>query len=557
MKKVSFLLIVLAAVFSGFAQTPWNLGGNALASFERLGSTNGFDLRLMANNNTLMSLKPNGRIGFGVVNPLNKFHYRGLVRIEDSIGVTNSPLMILNGRSNNATIELRTNDTLRTIFGYDESSRTFNINTLGPVTSSFSVNRLTKEIGIGTSQISDNLINVWGNMNLDGDLNMIPTAGKGDINFLTPEQNIAFATPTNNSHAAMMYMFGQPSAYKRMVLAHSLGFGNWGLQYDDPADQFDFMAAGNSRLSINLPLGRVGVNQPAPLYAFDVNGTTRLAENVGIKANPDATHFLKVGNANGASIGIGSLEYIADSGANLLSVRASLAPTSDNIFLLGNSGKRWTSLWATDGTINTSDAREKTNIKELRYGLKEIMLLHPVSYNWKKQPGDGDRLGVLAQEIQKILPEVVRDYDYIIDEITGQKTKVKADRLGVMYSDIIPVLIHAIQEQQAEIEELKALVLQSQDSQTNTAVIKNSGNNLSQNKPNPAKGITTITYSGAGKDAQLIIADAMGNKVQQHLLSAAAGTVQIDCSQLAAGTYTYTLITHGKTISSKRMIVVQ
>lgn len=557
MKKISYLFIALGVAFSGFAQTPWNLGGNTLSAFERLGSTNGFDLRLMANNATLMSLKPNGRIGFGIVTPLNKFHFRGLMRIEDSIGVTNSPLLLLNGRSNNATIELRTNDTLRTIFGYDQSSKTFNINTLGPVTSSFSVNRETKEIGIGTSAINDDVINVWGNMNLDGDLNFIPTAGKGDLNFLTPEQNIAFATPSNNSHAAMIYMFGQPSNYKRMVLAHSLGFGNWGLQYDDPADQFDFMVAGTSRLSINLPLGRVGVNQVTPLYNFDVNGTTRLAGNVGVNSIPDAIHFLQVGSNNGASIGIGSAEYIADSGTNLLNMRASLSPTTDNLFALGSSTKRWISLWAADGTINTSDAREKTNINDLQYGLKEIMQLHPVSFNWKKQVSEGKKLGVLAQEIQKVLPEVVRDYEYVTDEVTGKTTKVKTERLGVMYSDIIPVLIHAIQEQQAEIEELKSIVQNNQTNRQSTVSTLNADNSLSQNKPNPVKGITTITYSAAGKNLQLIITDASGNRVQQHLLSASTGSVQIDCSHLAAGTYTYSLISDGKNRVSKKMIVVQ
>lgn len=557
MKKKFSLFILIFIAFSGFAQTPWNLGGNSLSAFERLGSTNGFDLRLMANNSTLMSLKPNGRMGFGIVTPLNKFHFRGLVRIEDSIGVTNSPLLILNGRSNNATIELRTNDTLRTIFGYDQSSKTFNINTLGPVTSSFSVNRETKEIGIGTATINDDVINVWGNMNLDGDLNMITPAGKGDINFYNPDQNIAFATANNNFHAAMMYMTGTPTSFKRMVLAHSLAFSNWGLQYDDSKDQFDFLGNGNSKLAVNLANGRIGINQATPVYTLDVTGSSRFEGNMGIQATPNSNTLQLGDDVTGGSLGIGSAETIEDAGSLVLATNSSLVPVSDNSRTVGNSTNRWNAVWATDGTINTSDARDKTNIKDLRYGLKEIMQLHPVSFNWKKQIDEGNKLGVLAQEIQKVLPEVVRDYDYVTDEVTGQATKVKTERLGVMYSDIIPVLIHAIQEQQAEIEELKTMIQSGQSNQMHVANSATVASSLSQNIPNPVKGNTTISYSSSGKNLQLLLFDAQGNRLQQHILNASAGSVQIDCSRFAAGTYTYTLIADGKTTASKKMIVVQ
>jgi len=52
------------------------------------------------------------------------------------------------------------------------------------------------------------------------------------------------------------------------------------------------------------------------------------------------------------------------------------------------------------------------------------------------------------------LPEVVKDHEYRIDT-TGKTEKIPARHLGVMYADIIPVLIKAIQEQQQEIDALK------------------------------------------------------------------------------------------------------
>lgn len=46
------------------------------------------------------------------------------------------------------------------------------------------------------------------------------------------------------------------------------------------------------------------------------------------------------------------------------------------------------------------------------------------------------------------MPEVIRDYEYKADETTGKQTKVASERLGVMYADVIPVLIRGMHEQQ-------------------------------------------------------------------------------------------------------------
>lgn len=101
------------------------------------------------------------------------------------------------------------------------------------------------------------------------------------------------------------------------------------------------------------------------------------------------------------------------------------------------------------------------------YGLNELMQLRPVTFNWKDQPDEGRKIGFIAQELQPVISEVVQDWEYEIDEETGEKTKKPSERLGVFYSDLIPVLVKSIQEQQEmmekqqqEIEKLKAQVRQ-------------------------------------------------------------------------------------------------
>ncbi len=127
-------------------------------------------------------------------------------------------------------------------------------------------------------------------------------------------------------------------------------------------------------------------------------------------------------------------------------IRGNTLPDTDNTFSLGQSGARWSAVWAVNGVIQTSDARLKTNITTLNYGLQELMQLKPVQFNWKNDAAGEKEIGFLAQDIQKLIPEAV-------------VAPANGDALGVKYAELIPVLVNAIQEQQKEIEALKKLLL--------------------------------------------------------------------------------------------------
>lgn len=159
-------------------------------------------------------------------------------------------------------------------------------------------------------------------------------------------------------------------------------------------------------------------------------------------------------NVNGTTIGVGTSEYIADVGNFFLAFNGAVIPAFDNIDDLGSATQRWDDVYATSGVVNTSDIRLKKNIKMLPYGLDEVLKMQPISYQWKNSQSKETKLGFSAQDLLKIIPEVVKTEDNIYSENDRSSTKKINKNLGVYYSDIIPVLTKAIQEQHVIIEDL-------------------------------------------------------------------------------------------------------
>ena len=98
-----------------------------------------------------------------------------------------------------------------------------------------------------------------------------------------------------------------------------------------------------------------------------------------------------------------------------------------------------------------SDSRIKKNIVNSTYGLATVLKLRPVEYNLTSN--DLKQVGFIAQEVQKLVPEVV----------TGKEGDLsKGEILGITYSNLVPVLTKAIQEQQKQIEDQNAKIAAQQ-----------------------------------------------------------------------------------------------
>src|SRR5690606_28634292 len=164
------------------------------------------------------------------------------------------------------------------------------------------------------------------------------------------------------------------------------------------------------------PQEKLHVSGPAGLTAIKISNTS-----TGGATSNVALDFQRGGDANTdwRIYNIGPNLTIGNSGDELATVNdlyqyqgGRFMPMNDATQSLGQGANRWNTLFASNGTINTSDAREKKNIQNLNYGLTTLMRFRPVSFEWKKEDGSGTKLGLIAQELQQVLPEVVRDWDW-------------------------------------------------------------------------------------------------------------------------------------------------
>jgi hypothetical protein len=173
------------------------------------------------------------------------------------------------------------------------------------------------------------------------------------------------------------------------------------------------------------------------LLSGNTGGAALLFQS-GTPASP--SELMRIDGATG-NIGVGTSVV-----TEKLMVAGNVVPSADNTHSLGTSGLRWTDVFAVSGSVNTSDRRLKENIQDIAHGLDEITALRPVSYTQKDSPGRGTKLGLIAQEVLPVIEEVVHVGD---DE---------DQTLGLYYSDLIPVLIKAVQEQQQIIEQYEGNV---------------------------------------------------------------------------------------------------
>jgi hypothetical protein len=184
----------------------------------------------------------------------------------------------------------------------------------------------------------------------------------------------------------------------------------------------------------------------------DANGKTSTAMGYGSYASDAYSLVIGHNNLSGSTV-TGSATVFNSANTAFVIGNGSWPWDRSDAFKVMSNGDTTVSNDLTVGgdIVVSSDARLKANIVSLGSTLAKLLLIDGKSYTMKK---DGkQKIGVLAQDIQKVFPELVSTDD--------------KDMLAVNYQGLVPVLINALKEQegkickqQSEIDELKVIVKQ-------------------------------------------------------------------------------------------------
>ena len=265
-------------------------------------------------------------------------------------------------------------------------------------------------------------------------------------------------------------------------------------------------------------------------------------------------------------------------------------PTTYNLEVNGTAGKTsGGSDW-----VQISDERLKTNVREYTDGIDQIMALKPVwfQYNGKAGTETGtDYVGLIAQDLQKVAPYTIQKYVHteIVseqnntdgEETFSERPTQSEEYLAIDASAIRYMLVNAVQEHQDVIAEQQNTIedlterLAKMESQMNVllggAEVRDNVNNqvvvlsgdkaeLQQNNPNPFSETTFVNYfvpENVSK-ATIEIYDLNGQMMKEvRLNQAGQGQLTIKAKELAAGTYIYKLVTDGRTIDTKKMVLTK
>lgn len=422
---------------------PWLKGGNKLKSMKAFGSIENYGFSFITNNTVKMHLTNAGLLGWGTSAPLGRIH------------------------------SITENDDLANDYYFDDHNST--------LTQGFFIRKARGTIIIPSDLQNGDII---GQLRFAGRYNASLTrnAGSGFDSYYTGN---------GSSVSTDLRVFSSNSERMRVNQNGQVGIGTSSFDATNPEK---LLVDAGSTSSHNLISGRGEIDSYLQLNVRNSNNGTSASSDIvatadngnesvnfidlGINSNGytntslpilggiNTTYLfglgneMKIGNAaaydlsfftNGFALSNERMRITASGNVGIgagvpddkLSVGGIMSPGTDNTYTIGKSGARWSEVYATNGTIQTSDLRLKKNIKPINYGINTILQIDPIRFVWKATNDSTQHLGIIAQQIQHLIPEIVENQS-------------NSEMLGVNYSELVPVLILALQEQQQQLKKLQS-----------------------------------------------------------------------------------------------------
>jgi hypothetical protein len=267
-----------------------------------------------------------------------------------------------------------------------------------------------------TSSINTTIKN---KLNVDG-----VVSGSSQINVASTTGDIVLGTRTSGNYVASLV------AGTNITLSNNSGEGA------TPTIGLTNNTISGISLGSNLATLTIGTGLSGTSY----NGSTGVTiANTGVTSNVAGTGVTVSGATGAVTISIGQAVATSDNVRfNSLGIGMAASATAGRIDAANDIV-----------AYSSSDIRFKENIKPIENALDKISKISGNTYDWKAENKaehgyEGNDVGVIAQEIEAVLPQLVQNRD------NGYK--------AVKYDKLVALLIQGIKEQQLQIEELKAKI---------------------------------------------------------------------------------------------------
>ena len=241
---------------------------------------------------------------------------------------------------------------------------------------------------------------------------------EGDLNLITDSKSINFGADSEVS----------------LTHVHNLGLllnSTRGIYFDDASNLDQFIRSGGSDTLLIASPTEIDITATT----IDMNGNLDGSGSITLGGTAITSTAAELNILDGVTSTASELNLVDGITAGTVSAsKAVIVDSNKDISGFRNISNTGT-ITASGDITAFSDERLKSDIETIDNALDKVMNMRGVSYTKQAEKG----IGVIAQEIEKVLPEVVTDGEY----------------KSVAYGNIVGVLIEAIKEQQKQIDKLK------------------------------------------------------------------------------------------------------
>ncbi len=418
------------------------------------------------------------------------------------------------------------------------------------------------------------LAGVVGTTDTDDRLNFFHNA-VGNILSITGAGNVGIGTvnPTVKLQVEGVVRLGPQSSISEGGEIQLSGSGSnpmWNI--DAFNDRFRIFS-GSEKITI-LQNGNVGIGTTSPTAKLSLVGNN--IPTLDLHNNTIDYARIRLSNANngfwdlagvvGTTDADDRLNFFHNAAGNLLSLTGSgnvgIGTTAPTYKLDINGTARCVVM------LQTSDRRYKINIRTLNGALDKILAMRGTTYDFTadqiaKGFAADQQVGFIAQEMQKVMPELVKE------DTDGM--------LAINYTGVIPVLVEALKDQHEVIRENEAriIALEAQNNKLQDRLARieaalgtsadRQSTDLKTNavsakiNPNPTAGLVTVELQNTATAKKVVvkIIDAAGREVANRSVASGSSSVQFDLTQFPAGLYVAQVVVDGRLVSSNKVQLVK